>query len=93
MKTGNRKRGSEKGKGRNISGRKSMFLPMTGTTGQMRSAGELPGQCIATDIWRRINRLITAPMSGRAWIRNRQSMKALQPEAWSAMAGQQTAVK
>ena len=57
--TANRKPGSGKEREQNISGRKSIYLPTTGTTGRMQRSGVLPGQNTATNTLNRRNKLIT----------------------------------
>ena len=54
-----RERGSGKEREQNISGRKSTYLPTTGTTGRMQRSGVLPGQNTAINTLNRRNKLIT----------------------------------
>ena len=92
MKMEIRKPESEKAKGQNTFGRRSIFRPTTGITEPMRNGGERPGRSTATGILSRINGLITAPMNVRDWIKSRPSMKESQPGVWSRMEKRQTAV-
>ena len=92
MKMEIKKPESEKEKGQNIFGRKSISQPTTGMTEPMRNSGEHPGRSTATGILSRINGLITVPMNVRDWIRSRPSMKESQPGVWSRMEKRQTAV-
>ena len=89
----NRKPGFGKEKEQNISGRKSISPPMTGTTGQTQNDGGHCGQITAIGIWILKSRSITVPMRDRSWIWNQQFMRDIQPEAWSVKAGRQIAVR
>ena len=62
MKMEIRKPESEKAKGQNTFGRRSIFRPTTGITEPMRNGGERPGRSTATGILSRIRR---GTLSGR----------------------------
>ena len=77
----------ESGRGREPStcGKRSIFRQITGTTVPIRSAGELPGPNIATDIWRGTGISITVPMRGRGSTESHRSTRVRLPEPWNRL--------
>ena len=81
-KTASKKSESVRVKERNISGRRSQSLRMTGTiTARLRS-GEHLGLNTVTVILQKTNRSITEAMHGRGKIKCRPSTKALSLDRW-----------
>ena len=92
-RTGCKRPVSGKAKERNISGRKSLCLQMTGTSILWQKNGGHRGQNTATDIWNPDIKSTTGAIKGRALMHNLRSMRVLQLGRWRTRGKQRTDVR